>query len=426
MKRILGIFIGIILVAGTAAASNIFHETEAAFEASQAARNKGVEAFRAGELEAALGHMEEALSHRPNNPLLLGYVAYLAAETGNAIRAETAAKRYAAMGLVPADGIRASLGTALPEKPAHEISTAFGTNLQPHGTTETKFILPADFELVEGIATDSKGRFYFGSVVSGSIVRMDATGPSKIVDAKQHEFGSFFGMLMHDSNLYVTFAHLRQTPGYAEGEGQTGVAKVDPETGDVLEVWALPGGSASQQIADITVSSDGGIYVSDAQGKKIYQITGDTLFPAFVHDGFMSPQGIAETGNGHLILADYGRGLWLLDRETGKATLLGVPENISLHGIDGLVWHDGKLIALQNGVTPHRMLAIDISADGTYVENARVVAQGFGDYGEPTLGVSTSDGLYFIAGSQWPSYGDGGILNEGMEAKPTPVMKLTD
>lgn len=426
MKHILGIFIGIILVAGTAAASNIFHETEAAYEASQAARNKGVEAFRAGDLVAALVHMEEALSHRPNNPLLLGYVAYLAAETGKTDRAEEVAKRYAVLGLVPADGIRASLENALSKEPAHEVSKAFLANLQPRGNMETKFLLPATFELVEGIAVDSNGRFYFGSVVSGSIVRMDATGPSKIVEARQHEFGSFFGMAMHESSLYVTFAQISQTPGYTEGEGQTGVARIDPETGDVLQVWTLPDSTTNQQIADIAISSDGGIYVSDALGRKIYRITAETLFPAFAHDGFMSPQGIAETGGGHLILADYGRGLWRLDRESGHVTLLGAPMNISLHGIDGLIWHGGKLIALQNGVTPHRVLAIDISADGTYVEKARVVAQGFGDYGEPTLGVSTSDGLYFIAGSQWPSYGDGGILNEGMEAKPTPVMKLID
>lgn len=427
MKHILGIFLFTCIWASPAVSADIFFETESAYTASQEARNNGVAAFRAGDLKTALIHMEEALSHRPNHPLLLGYVAYLAAETGATGKAHEAAMKYAAMGIAPGDDIRLALKNALGEKlgeKANALEEHFQRNLTPKGSAETKFLLPESLALVEGIARDNKGRFFFGTVVSGEIYRMDATGPTKIVDAKQHEFGSFFGMAFHKGRLFVTFANIEQTPQYIEGEGQTGIARINPDTGAVEHVWTQPGGTEGQQLADIAVTQDGGVFASDAKGKRVYQITGDTLFPLFVHDGFMSPQGLAETANGHLILADYGRGLWHLDRTSGTVTLVGVPEGVSLHGIDGLVRHGNELIAIQNGVAPHRILGLTLSNDGKSISKVTVKAQALADFDEPTLGVSTPDGFYFIATSQWPKYGKWGAIKEGAEITPTAVMKL--
>ncbi|SDD33184.1 hypothetical protein [Kordiimonas lacus] len=423
MKHILGIFIFAVVLASAATATDLFLETDAAYEASQEARNKGVAAFREGDLETALTHMEEAFRHRPNHPLLLGYIAYLAAETGNRENAMEAAKRYAAMGIAPGADIRLALKNALGDEAA-ALEKQFEANLAAQGSATTKFMLPTEFRLVEGIARDGQGRFYFGTVVSGEIVRMDATGPVQIVDAKQHEFGSFFGMTFHDGSLYATFAHMEQTFGYTEGEGQTGIARINPDTGDIQDVWTLPGGTENQQLADITVTQDGAIFASDAKGGQVYQITGDTLFPLFAHDGFMSPQGLAETSDGHLILADYGRGLWHLDRKSGQITLLGAPADVSLHGIDGLARHGNSLIAIQNGVTPHRILALTLSADGKSVTDVTVKAKALPTFDEPTLGVSAPDGFYFVAGSQWPKYEPGGFVREGAEVAPTTIMKL--
>ncbi|MFC4346485.1 hypothetical protein ACFO5Q_01330 [Kordiimonas lipolytica] len=424
MKHILGIFIFAVVLANSATAADLFFETEAAYQASQAERNKGVAAFREGDHQTALTHIEEALRHRPNHPLLVGYVAYLAAETGDTDKAWKAANQYAALGVAPGADIRLALRNALGEVRGDELDRLFDANMAVAGSAQVKLMLPENHRLVEGIAQDAHGRFYFGTVVSGEIIRMDATGPKKIVDAKQHEFGSFFGMTFHDGSLYATFAHIEQTPGYTEGEGQTGIARIDPATGDIQDVWTLPGGTEDQQLADITVTKDGSIFATDAKGGKVYQITGDTLFPLFAHDGFMSPQGIAETADGQLIMADYGRGLWHLDRKSGDVSLLGVPTDASLHGIDGLARGGDRLIAIQNGVNPHRILALTITEDGRSVQNVVVKAQALPDFDEPTLGVGTPDGFYFIASSQWPKFGPGGMVKEGTVVSPTAVMKL--
>lgn len=400
-------------------------EDEASFEASQAARAKGGEAFRAGELAAALKAMEEALSYRPSHPGLLGNVAYLAAALGDGQRAAEALRAYAALGLVPGDEIQAKVKEAVAYDAWQTLQDAFARNTRTIGTADIDTPLPADLRLVEGIAMAEDGTLYVGTVVSGGIYRMNGHKATMVVDARDHEFGSFFGMAMHEGSLYATFARVEQTPGFVPGEGQTGLAKINPETGDVITVWTLPDGTEGQQLADLTITSDGTIYVSDAQGKKIYRVEGDTLLPAFNHKGFMSPQGMADLPGKGLYMADYGRGIWKLDKKSGEATLLDAPADTSLLGIDGLVAHNGRLIAIQNGVTPQRIVEMHLNSGA--VAGITVLAQNLQGWSEPTLGVSGPSGVYYIAASQWPKYGDSGAIRQGAEAPTvTPVMLIRD
>ncbi|WP_417456269.1 hypothetical protein [Kordiimonas sp.] len=400
-------------------------ESEEAFQASQAARAKATEAFRANDLSAALLAMEEALSLRPSHPLLLGNVAYLAAATGDGERAVEAARAYAALGLVPGAAIRDKIKQAITPNAWHTLEAAFEKNTTPVSFPWIEAALPADLELVEGIALGEDDTLYAATVVSGGIYRVERGKATLLVDAKQHEFGSFFAIMMHEGALYATFARVEQTPGHEGDEGQTGLAKIDPKTGDILFTWVLPGGTADQQIADLTVTDDGTIYLSDAQGKKVWRVVGEGLDLAFSHDGFMSPQGIAKLPGVGLILADYGRGLWLLDEGTGNVTLMDPPENTTLLGIDGLIAHKGKLVAIQNGVNPQRI--IEISLKGQTVSGVQILAQELDGWFEPTLGVSTPRGILYVAASQWPKYGKWGAIREGhAEPAPTPIMFLQD
>ncbi|WP_025897653.1 hypothetical protein [Kordiimonas gwangyangensis] len=148
-------------------------EDEASFEASQAARAKGGEAFRAGELAAALKAMEEALAFRPTHPGLLGNVAYLAASTGDGQRAAEALRAYAALGLVPGDEIQAKVKEAVAYDAWQTLQDAFARNTRTIGTADIDTPLPADLRLVEGIAMAEDGTLYVGTVVSGGIYRMN-------------------------------------------------------------------------------------------------------------------------------------------------------------------------------------------------------------------------------------------------------------
>ncbi|WP_262692316.1 NHL repeat-containing protein [Kordiimonas aestuarii] len=400
-------------------------EDQAAFKAGQAARARGVDAFRAGDLDTALAAMEEALTHRPGHPLLLGNVAYLAAATGDGGRAYEAAQAYAALGLVPGAEIQAKIKQAITPDAWRRLEAMFARNDKKIGMFEISASFNRELQLVEGIAEDDEGTLYAATVVSGGIYRRDGWNAVQIVDAKDHEFGSFFGMTFHDGALYATFARVEQTPGYVQGEGQTGLAKIDPKTGDILKVWTLPDGTDGQQIADLTITATGTILLSDAQGGKVYRVAGDTLEVAFSDAGFMSPQGIAELPGNGLFLADYGRGIWHLDEKSGAITLMEPPANTTLLGIDGLIAHKGRLYAIQNGVNPHRIIRITVADQA--ISAVEIVAQNLEPWKEPTLGFSSESGVLYVAASQWPKYGEWGAIRQGAApSAPTPIMLIRD
>jgi len=414
------------LSAGFATASDLIFETTTQFKASQKIRGEGFAAFRSGEHAAALTKMEAALKERPGNTLILGYIAYLAAETGDLARAEEAALAFAATGQTPDNTIQDKLAGKLPTDTWSAIKLKFDKNAEPRGKVEVIARLTTDIRLVEGIAAAPDGRLFISSVVSGGIYRVKENNAVPLALAKNYAMGSFFG-IAHDTasdRLYATFARVDQTPGLAAGKGTTGVAAFDAASGALLDKWVLDGPTDKHQIADLLITDDHTIFVSDATGKAVYSIAANKLVKAFALPGAMSPQGLAEL-NGKLYLADYGRGLWLLDRQTNRAKIIGRTESTNLIGIDGLSAYGDQLIAIQNGSNPHKVLGIKLNAGGASVAAVNTLAQALPAFDEPTLGVATAAGYYFVAGSQWPKFGPGGHLKEDTELQPTALMKIT-
>jgi len=425
MKQIFGFMLALMLAAHSSAANDIIFETNAQFEASQKARAEGLAAFRAGNHTVALVKMEEALSHRPGNTLILGYTAYLAAETGDLTRAQEAANLYAAAGQAPGGGIQRKLTEKLDAGIWADLKEKFDTNIAPKGDALVHATVSADVKLVEGITVAPDGRTFVSSVVSGGIYSVNGNGNTLLVSASTHKMGSFFGIAFDTSHnsLFAAYARVEQTPDTVAGEGTTGVAEFDAATGVLLHNWVLNGSTDEHQIADLLITHDHSVYASDATGRAVYRIDDTKLMKAFDLPASMSPQGLAEL-DGELYLADYGRGIWHLNTATGAATLLGRQAETNLVGFDGLTARGGRLIAIQNGSNPHKIVALTLSADRKSVTKLTVLAQSLPGFDEPTLGVSTASGYYFVAGSQWPKFGKGGELKDDATIKPTTVLIL--
>lgn len=423
------IFIGMALPVSSlspASARSIISETEEQYARSQAARSEAIAAFRAGDLTVALEGMKRALKDRPTNTALLSNALFLAAETDQTEDAVAFANQFLVLGLVPGAGIQAKMQEKFPEDVWQSFDKKFQDINQPIGSVDTLISVPTDHRLVEGIATDSNGAFFFSTVVSGTIL---TSGPDRnlsiLVDGSDHATGSFFGIAYsaQESALYATYGRVDQTPNMPAGEGKTGVMRIDPKTGDITGDWMLPGGTESQQIADIAISHDGAVYVSEAQGGSVYKIAGNALEKLNTNKQFRSPQGLAFLGNS-LMMADYGRGIWRINTATHEAKLLAVPSTISLIGIDGLLAHKGKLVAIQNGASPHRVIEIDLDSTHESIAGVTVLAQNLASFDEPTLGTSTANGIIIVAASQWPKYASGGVVREDQTVEPTSILML--
>ena len=86
-------------------------------------------------------------------------------------------------------------------------------------------------------------------------------------------------------------------------------------------------------------------------------------------------------------------------------------------GIDGLYFHRGGLIGIQNGVTPHRVARFTLGPSGDRVIRAEVLERAHPRYDEPTLGVLVDGELYYIANAQWERFGEDGRIAESRFAR---------
>lgn len=412
----------------SATAQSLVTESDEQYARSQAARTDAITAFRAGDMETAYNGMIRALEDRPSNTALLGNAIFLAAETGRLNEAVTLNNRHLALDVAPVDAIQAKLKEKLPADRWAVIEKRITALSKPVGIAATVGEIPTEYKLVEGVASDGKNGFFLSTVVSGSILFKDVDGGlSLVLDGRPLGANSFFGLAYNkaENSLYATYGRVDQTPGHKAGEGKTGLLRINISSGEVTGNWFLPGGTDGQQIADIAISPEGRVFVSEAQSGKIYEVGANALKALETNKTFRSPQGMTFL-DGSLWMVDYGRGLWKINTDSSEARLVPVPENVSLIGIDGLLTHRGKLVAIQNGVVPHRIIEINLDPGMETVSGIKVLAQNLDGFDEPTLGTSTAKGIVFVGSSQWPKFGPEGAIREGQTYNPTSIMLIKD
>ena len=188
----------------------------------------------------------------------------------------------------------------------------------------------------------------------------------------------------------------------ADDAGRTALFAYDLDTGVLRRKFLPPAGSDST-FDDVALGPEGEVYVSDSASGAIFAATRDARrLEAVVTPGQLgSPQGMAVSADGkHLFVSDYGRGIFTVDPRAGIAVRMRVPEGAVLLGIDGLARAGQCLIAVQNGVQPHRVLRLRITDDGEGIASVETLDQNVPEMDEPTLGVVSSEGFVYVANSQ--------------------------
>jgi sugar lactone lactonase YvrE len=113
---------------------------------------------------------------------------------------------------------------------------------------------------------------------------------------------------------------------------------------------------------DSTVLPDGRVALTDSTGGRLWIATRTEATHVKQARPLIYPNGIAFS-EGRLYVADQA-GLSIIDPATGASREVKA-ERTSLTGIDGLIAHQGKLLAVQNGTQPVRILRITPKPDDT-------------------------------------------------------------
>ncbi len=120
-----------------------------------------------------------------------------------------------------------------------------------------------------------------------------------------------------------------------------------------------------------------------------------------------------------MFVADYTQGIAKVHRSNGTVRLLDAPKDALVTGIDGLVWADGSLVGIQNGLRPHCVARYRLDSSFERVEEVTVLEKGHPSFDEPTLGVRVGADLYYNANSQYRFVDDDGTLDLARLQLPT-------
>lgn len=250
----------------------------------------------------------------------------------------------------------------------------------------------------EGIAIDERGRIYLGSIRKGLLLR-----DGEVISDRQGHW-SVFGMRFHaDGSLWFASAAVPQLENVGEDLGKTGLFRLDVESGEITRAALLPQYEERQVLGDLVILDDT-IFASDSLTGAIYRydIANDEFSTLAKRGSFGSPQGLVLDERGaHLFVADYIGGLFRISLTDGTRERLEFADSASDYGIDGLYRHGKRLIAIQNGIRPHRVVSFRLHDEPPMISQSRVLAANLPEFDEPTLGVVRGNAFFFVANSHW-------------------------
>src|SRR4030095_11930821 len=93
-------------------------------------------------------------------------------------------------------------------------------------------------------------------------------------------------------------------------------------------------------------------------------------------------------------------GIARVDPNSGKPTRLPQSDAVVTGGCDGLYWHGGDLLGIQNSTNPGRVIRIALTEKGTRIGGMTVLqSHHHPDFDEPTTGVIANNALQVIGNS---------------------------
>lgn len=294
---------------------------------------------------------------------------------------------------------------------------------EPAGQASEVFTIEADYPMPEALAFDNdSNRIFVGTVRDGLIlVRGESdTEFSVFADAENTPgLRAVFDLLVDEArgHLWVASGTTGQYRHARASEiGRTALIKLDLASGEKLGEYRVLADGQQHMLGAMALAEDGTIYAADGSAPLIYRLKpGDERPQPFAGTSvFTGLRGIAlAEDEKRLYVADYDLGLFFFNLdESREGFALGIPETLNLGGIDGLYQWDGHLVAIQNGVTPQRVLRLELDDSGTRVASVATVVKALPAFDNPTFGVVAGDDLLFLGASHWHYTGpDGRVVN---------------
>lgn len=267
----------------------------------------------------------------------------------------------------------------------------------------------------EGIDYDPRTqRYYIASVRHRTIAEVvNGRVTRELWPRERPGMGAIMGVRVDTRRgvLWATLAGVPQMRGYVRADSSiAALVRIRIADGAIEKRWDLPPAPLGHVLGDLAVDSLGDVFVTDSYDPVLYRLAANTdSLERIVSPYFHSLQGMAPTPDGRIVyLADYSHGLLRVDLTTHAVSQLDEPPGTTTVGCDGIVLDHGAIIAVQNGVSPARIMRFVLDARGTRIDRAEVLDQNTAIADEPTIGTIANGEFVYVANGQWEKYDDHG------------------
>jgi sugar lactone lactonase YvrE len=352
----------------------------------------------------------------PNNPRNIYNLAACNSRLGQRDAALGGLATLAHMGLVYNIAADADFSSLLKSRAFQASAARMTRNGQPVTQASSVFSLAGTDLIPESIAYDAlRHRWFIGSVRQAKIVSADG----KLFARTQW---SVFALAIDSRRriLWATIAAVAQCAVCNDAaQDRSALLGFDLDSGaEQLRIDSPVNGV----LGDMSIAPDGDLYVSEGMHGAVLRLPqGARAFERLDDPGeFLSPQTPALSADGRVLyVPDYVRGIAAITLESRQLRWLRPGPHIVLTGIDGLYIDHGSFIAVQNGVTPERI--VRISAD---LQTQTVLEANWPGLGEPTHGVIVGRDFYFLANTGWNAFDEQGSKLPGVAPVESAVWSL--
>ncbi|MET0618936.1 MAG: SMP-30/gluconolactonase/LRE family protein [Thermoanaerobaculia bacterium] len=395
---------------------------------------RGIAALEAKDAARALPDLEAAAFFFRRDPDVLSALAKARALTGDADGATAALSRAVALGYGAGADTDPAFGS-LADRPAFRaLLPSIVANGRPVGSARVAFTLNEADLIPEGIAWDpGTRRLFVGSLAKNKIVAISPDGRvSDFVPSGRDGLQRVLGMKVDAArkSLWVCSAEA-DAPGGSKTRAST-LFRFDLATGKTLrKIPSPPGGT--HLFNDIAIEKDGGLFLTDSEEGTVYRLrAGRDALEVFQAPGrFFYPNGIALSDDGRFLYVAHVLGVSAWELGIGRSADgvgavtfdLPSPDDVTLVGIDGLSFHRGGLVAVQNGMEPNRVASFPLAPSLDRVTGDRVLERGNKSFEIPTTGAVAGNSYYVIANAQLRSLGPEGV-KDPEKRKPVVILEI--
>jgi sugar lactone lactonase YvrE len=390
---------------------------------------RGVRALNANDLATARTEIRRAALAWPAQPTYLWGRAYTAALAHDTTDVVASLDQYAAYGIGRSlrgdSAFFAYRGLA----PFDRVAARLDANLAPVVHSTIVATLADSTFWPEGVDYDARTRrYYVASVRHRTVAEIGADGASRELWARGTPgIGAVLGVRVDTARrvLWVTTSGIRQMEGFTPADSAiAALLRVRISDGAIEQRWDLAPSPRGHVLGDLAVGPNGDVWLTDSSEPFMYRLrAGRDSLERIESPLFRSLQGVAPTKDGRVVfIADYSHGLLVFDVASGVVRRLDdAPGSTSL-GCDGIVL-DGKgaIIAVQNGVSPARVVRFVVDPSRRRVVSATLLDRNVKVADEPTIGTIAGGRYVYVANSQWEKYDDDGARRPAV-ALTAPVL----